>query len=92
MVTQIFGDILYYPETESIKEFPCPEELKNRVMISTKPPKEYLHVHKTSTVGGGFMRGFSLRRKDPSEQDRWGKEVTDLSILYEKLPDQSIKV
>lgn len=42
MVTQIFGELLYYPETDSLVEFPTPESLKGRILISTKPPKEYL--------------------------------------------------
>ncbi|RHN57130.1 putative phosphoinositide phospholipase C [Medicago truncatula] len=42
MTTQIFGDMLYFPHTETMTEFPTPESLKDRVLISTKPPKEYL--------------------------------------------------
>ena len=46
MATQIFGDLLYYPETDSMKEFPTPESLKGRILISTKPPKEFLESQK----------------------------------------------
>ncbi|CAN8284781.1 unnamed protein product [Cochlearia groenlandica] len=42
MATQIFGQMLYYPESDSLVEFPSPDSLLHRVMISTKPPKEYL--------------------------------------------------
>ncbi|TKY47543.1 Phosphoinositide phospholipase C 6 [Spatholobus suberectus] len=42
MATQIFGELLYYPETDSLTEFPTPESLKGRILISTKPPKEFL--------------------------------------------------
>ncbi|KAK7305875.1 hypothetical protein VNO77_43787 [Canavalia gladiata] len=42
MATQIFGELLYYPQTDSLTEFPSPESLKGRILISTKPPKEYL--------------------------------------------------
>ncbi|CAL1374711.1 unnamed protein product [Linum trigynum] len=42
MLVQIFGEILYYPESDSLIQLPSPEVLKYRVMISTKPPKEYL--------------------------------------------------
>ncbi|CAH9111313.1 unnamed protein product [Cuscuta europaea] len=42
MVTQTFGDILFIPGLVSLKEFPSPEFLKKRILISTKPPKEYL--------------------------------------------------
>lgn len=41
MVIQTFGDTLYYPVAEDqMVEFPSPESLKNRIIISTKPPKE----------------------------------------------------
>ncbi|WOL18657.1 hypothetical protein Cni_G27454 [Canna indica] len=46
MVIQTFGDILYYPESDSLDELHSPEALKNRVIISTKPPKEYLESKK----------------------------------------------
>ncbi|XP_027337978.1 phosphoinositide phospholipase C 6-like [Abrus precatorius] len=42
MATQIFGDLLYYPQTDTLTEFPTPVSLKGRILISTKPPKEFL--------------------------------------------------
>lgn len=42
MVSKTFGEMLYLPESESLAEFPSPESLKRKIMISTKPPKEYL--------------------------------------------------
>ncbi|ONK62500.1 uncharacterized protein A4U43_C07F4570 [Asparagus officinalis] len=39
ILKEIFGDSLFYPTSESLQEFPSPEELKFRIMISTKPPK-----------------------------------------------------
>ncbi|KAM3320400.1 phosphoinositide phospholipase C 6 [Capsicum chacoense] len=42
LVIQVFGEMLYYPESECVEEFPSPEELKHRIILSTKPPKEYL--------------------------------------------------
>lgn len=42
MATQVFGELLYYPQTDSLMEFPSPESLKGRILISTKPPKEFL--------------------------------------------------
>ncbi|KAE9614998.1 hypothetical protein Lal_00048216 [Lupinus albus] len=42
MTTQIFGEMLYYPHTDTMVEFPTPESLKSRILISTKQPKEYL--------------------------------------------------
>ena len=40
MITQTFGETLYIPESKCIKEFPSPNSLKKRVMISTKPPED----------------------------------------------------
>ena len=34
--------MLYYPESDSLEEFPSPASLLHRIIISTKPPKEYL--------------------------------------------------
>ncbi|KAF5467434.1 hypothetical protein F2P56_017259 [Juglans regia] len=42
MLIQIFGEMLYYPQAECLAELPSPESLKHRIVISTKPPKEYL--------------------------------------------------
>lgn len=42
MINQTFGDMILAPGSECLKEFPSPESLKKRVIISTKPPKEYL--------------------------------------------------
>lgn len=42
MVTETFGSMLFFPESEKLKELLTPESLKYRILISTKPPKEYL--------------------------------------------------
>ncbi|KAJ8637032.1 hypothetical protein MRB53_011299 [Persea americana] len=68
MVTQTFGEMLFYPSEECLEEFPSPEELKNRILISTKPPKEYLES-KT------FKGNRSQRERDSSDDEEWGKEV-----------------
>lgn len=48
MVTQVFGDMLYYPESGCLEEFPSPEALKYKIILSTKPPKEYLISNNTN--------------------------------------------
>lgn len=69
--------MLFYPESECLKEFPSPEELKHRIIISTKPPKEYLEAQsfkeKDNTV---------LNQKD-SDDDVWGKEPSCLTADQE---------
>ncbi|KAK7379373.1 hypothetical protein VNO80_04831 [Phaseolus coccineus] len=42
MATQVFGELLHIPQTDSLTEFPSPESMKGRILISTKPPKEFL--------------------------------------------------
>ncbi|WOL08487.1 phosphoinositide phospholipase C 2-like [Canna indica] len=42
MLVDTFGDTLYTTESESLEKYPSPTELKKRILISTKPPKEYL--------------------------------------------------
>lgn len=36
--------MLYVPESKNFEELPTPESLKYRILISTKPPKEYLEA------------------------------------------------
>lgn len=45
ILIEILGDSLYYPPTcDALTEFPCPDSLKKRIIISTKPPKEHLEA------------------------------------------------
>ncbi|KAF0908601.1 hypothetical protein E2562_026649 [Oryza meyeriana var. granulata] len=71
MVLEVFGDMLYYPDTDHLKEFPSPEELKHRVLLSTKPPKEYLEAK-----DGGTMK--EADGKGAADDAAWGKEVPDI--------------
>ncbi|KAL5814783.1 hypothetical protein ACOSQ4_025424 [Xanthoceras sorbifolium] len=41
MVTKVFGDMLY--QTGHLEEFPSPESMKRKILISTKPPEEGLN-------------------------------------------------
>ncbi|CAN6220039.1 unnamed protein product [Urochloa humidicola] len=74
MVLEVFGSILFYPDTDHLSEFPSPEELKGRVLLSTKPPKEYLE----SKVGSIKEGDADLHPgKGASDDAAWGKEVPD---------------
>lgn len=43
VMLETFGDALYYPaHLETMREFPSPDSLKQNIIISTKPPKDYL--------------------------------------------------
>lgn len=72
MATQIFGEMLFYPGTDCscLTEFPSPESLKNRVIISTKPPKERF---KSNRIKDNPM----LNESDSSEEETWGNESPD---------------
>ncbi|XWS74808.1 hypothetical protein CRYUN_Cryun01aG0029600 [Craigia yunnanensis] len=72
MVAQTFGDILFSPGSECLKEFPSPESLKKRIIISTKPPKEYLDAKEVKDKENDSERGKA------SDEEAWGKEVPDL--------------
>lgn len=71
MITQTFGEMLYYHDSESCKEFPSPEDLKGKILISTKPPKEYLEANDAKEKDNGE------KGKD-SDEDVWGKEPEEL--------------
>ena len=68
MVSQTFGIMLYYPESDSLSEFPSPESLKHRIIISTKPPKEYLESRPKGNLSpGGNGMGSSEEEASPKE-------------------------
>ncbi|KAJ7283091.1 hypothetical protein O6H91_Y348500 [Diphasiastrum complanatum] len=68
IITEMLGDILYYPKKkEKFKEFPSPESLKRRILISTKPPKEFESGNLHEEITDGNNTG------------DWGKEIPDYS-------------
>ncbi|PKA66915.1 Phosphoinositide phospholipase C 7 [Apostasia shenzhenica] len=70
MITRTFGEMLYYPRSETMEEFPSPEELKMRIIISTKPPKEYLESKSSVRV-----RDEESHKESTNEGDAWGTEI-----------------
>ncbi|OAY57730.1 phosphoinositide phospholipase C 4 [Manihot esculenta] len=68
IIIETFDDMLYYPECECLEEFPSPEDLKHRIIISTKPPKKY---HKSESVK---IKGNKSQKDKDSDDDVWGKE------------------
>lgn len=54
-------DMVYFPEAGGLKEFPSPEDLKYKIVISTKPPKGNLKRDKDSEsdVSGKASSDFS---------------------------------
>ncbi|KAK7321349.1 hypothetical protein VNO77_31910 [Canavalia gladiata] len=73
MITETFGNMLFCPDHKNLKVFPSPEELKGKIMISTKPPKEYLKL-KSKRVKENSQK---MPKSKDSDEDDWGKEVTE---------------
>ncbi|KAI4306604.1 hypothetical protein L6164_029865 [Bauhinia variegata] len=71
MITETFGDMLFYPESENFNQFPSPEELKYRILISTKPPNEYLQSENVNE------NAKKLQKSNNSDEDEWGKEPSN---------------
>ncbi|XP_075635813.1 phosphoinositide phospholipase C 4-like [Castanea sativa] len=69
LITQTFEGMLFYPQSERLKEFHSPEELKHRIIISTKPPKEYLKAKSE--------KGNKPHKEDDSDEDAWAKAPPD---------------
>lgn len=78
MVANTFGDILFTPNTESVKEFPSPDSLKRRIIISTKPPKEYLGAKEKDKGDDSQHEKGKEDGKASGEEEAWGKEVPSL--------------
>ncbi|XP_065878615.1 phosphoinositide phospholipase C 2-like isoform X1 [Euphorbia lathyris] len=76
MVTRTFGDMLFRPESDQMQEFPSPEALKKRVMISTKPPKEYLE-----TQSGKHKESQKKQRKSSNKGNKEDESTGSRSEL-----------
>lgn len=67
MIHETFGEMLYFPE-KSLDELPSPEYLKKRILISTKPPKEYLEAKSNENENkNDWVRG-----DDSEDEGQWG--------------------
>jgi phosphatidylinositol phospholipase C delta len=80
MVTQTFGDTLFSPGSECLKEFPSPESLKRRIIISTKPPKEYLEAKEIKDKESDSQKGNAA-----PDEEAWGKEILNLKGADDKV-------
>ncbi|KAK2980004.1 hypothetical protein RJ640_020030 [Escallonia rubra] len=78
MVTTTLGDALFYCGSECLVEFPSPESLKRKIIISTKPPKDYLETKSITEKDNGTQK-----MKDSSEEEAWGKEVWNLKDKFQ---------
>ncbi|XP_021279286.1 phosphoinositide phospholipase C 1-like isoform X2 [Herrania umbratica] len=67
MVKETFEEMLYCTKSENLEEFPSPEFLKKKVLISTKPPKEYLEGE--TIVEKKWKKSKSRAGEDVSENE-----------------------
>ncbi|KAF8086121.1 hypothetical protein N665_0634s0007 [Sinapis alba] len=77
MATKIFGQMLYYPESDSLEEFPSPASLLHRIIISTKPPKEYLESRNPIIK----QKGNSNVSPSPEEETPGTEEIQTLESM-----------
>lgn len=76
MVTQTFGEALFIPDSEGVKELLSPNSMKKRFIISTKPPKEYLKAKKVNRDEINSPQ----KEKDVNDEGAWGKELSSLKF------------
>ncbi|KAL0887151.1 hypothetical protein Bca101_011134 [Brassica carinata] len=73
MMKEIFMDMVYFSESGDLKEFPSPEDLKYKVVISTKLPKETLKKEKDSEESE--VSGKASSSEDVSADDEKAEEA-----------------
>ncbi|XP_042481963.1 phosphoinositide phospholipase C 6-like isoform X2 [Macadamia integrifolia] len=79
MVIQTFGEMLFYPESESVVGFPSPEALKHRIILSTKRPESKSFQE----------RGSNSQIKDLPDENLVGKKGSDPMAEPESADDKS---
>lgn len=79
ILLRVCGDTLFYPDSpENFKEFPSPEFLKKRILISTKPPKEYLAGSKNGKSPKVIAEeGEHEQAQKTANEEPWGDELPD---------------
>ena len=78
MLKDTFRDMLYISESENMAEFPSPDDLKGKVIISTKPPKEYLQT----------KSGKEEEEDRTEEEGVWGEEISDDKASARQMSEQ----
>ncbi|XP_059667996.1 phosphoinositide phospholipase C 2-like [Cornus florida] len=86
MVTQTFGELLFSPGSECLAEFPSPDSLKRKIIVSTKPPKEYLESKSIKEKDGDLQK-----IKDSTEEEAWGKEVPYFNDDFEAFDKNNLE-
>ncbi|EFH42542.1 ATPLC1 [Arabidopsis lyrata subsp. lyrata] len=79
MVSKTFGGSLFQCTDEYTECFPSPESLKNKILISTKPPKEYLQTQ----VSQGSTTDESIKAKKIADAEEQVQEEDEESVAIE---------
>jgi hypothetical protein len=91
---RVLGEALFYPPTdEPCKEFPSPESLKGRIIISTKPPKEYLEAppvgDKAAAKALAKEDKQDAKQSSPLKEETLSEKVEKFHIDQVIIPSQS---
>lgn len=78
MLKETFGEMLYVSESEHMAEFPSPDELKGKIVISTKAPKECFQTKSSKDAAA-----------TEEEEGVWGEEITDDKATARQMSEQS---
>ncbi|KAI7735394.1 hypothetical protein M8C21_008334 [Ambrosia artemisiifolia] len=79
MVTETFGSMLFSPESENLEELPAPENLKHKILISTKPPKECREAGDIKRSSSQNIQVFDVDVDDAWSEDESSKSGSDMS-------------
>ncbi|XP_066334696.1 phosphoinositide phospholipase C 2-like [Miscanthus floridulus] len=84
VVLDVFGDLLYWPDVRGnadtnnpLKEFPSPEELKGRVLLSIKPPTSPTIIKKGKAKPMEVDESKVDGTTEQGDATAWGAEVPD---------------
>ncbi|KAK4854854.1 hypothetical protein QYF36_001883 [Acer negundo] len=77
MVTKVFGDMLH--RSDQLDEFPSPESLKKKVLISTKPPEEYHKAGDNKEKGKLQKLKSSSKKDDPKIEKSFSRNESDFT-------------
>ena len=85
MVSEVFMGILVPSKAEHFIEFPSPESLKGKVIISTKTPKVYPEAKSMKKEDDG-----TIPVHGSAEEAAWGKEIPDFveKTKFDDLEDE----
>uniref|UniRef100_A0A1J3DXN5 Phosphoinositide phospholipase C n=1 Tax=Noccaea caerulescens TaxID=107243 RepID=A0A1J3DXN5_NOCCA len=83
MVSKTFGKTLFRCTDEHTECFPSPEALKNKILISTKPPKEYLQTQVSQ--GSTTDESVKVKKAADAEEQIQDEDEETVAIEYRDL-------